>query len=223
MTLQAINFAIDVSSWGRGLATAQPAKNEPVAVLPCAFCGVRSGKWQMSAVGAAADAKVRSACPLCALPQHLERPRIDEEATLVWLPEVSQQAITALIRSLHLQLRALGEALPASSTFRKRGPQLRGLHYARAILAERSGAAESRLGTSLPSALGHSLLELSPAGASRQGQLLGGLRLLPLGRFFEGGKDVYPEIVDQWSHGSMVPSPLAQTERKRSLFGKRID
>jgi len=33
-----------------------------------------------------------AACVLCYLCHHLERPRIDEETVLVWLPEMSQPA-----------------------------------------------------------------------------------------------------------------------------------
>jgi hypothetical protein len=28
--------------------------------------------------------------------------------------------------------------------------------------------------------------------------LLGGVRLLPLGRFYDGDRDIYPQIVDAW-------------------------
>src|SRR5207244_3245994 len=50
----------------------------------CAFCGMRSGCWQRF-VGAPRRGDDCEACVLCYLCRHLERPRIDEEAALVWL------------------------------------------------------------------------------------------------------------------------------------------
>lgn len=146
------------------------------------------------------------ACPLCALPQHLERPRIDEEAALVWLPEMSQQALNAMIREIHIRIRALGEDLRADAIFKGRSPQLRSLHYARAILAGRIQPAIDRVGTSSAHEFGLALLELSPAAHARRAALLGGLRLMPLGRFFVSDRDVYPEIVDGWRKRSDNPA-----------------
>ncbi len=187
---------------------------------PCAFCGVPSGAWQILCPGAADaagnDGGRAPACPLCALPQNLQRPHIDEEAGLVWLPEMSQQAVNALVREIHIRLRALGESLDAASVFRTRSDELRRLHYTRSVLAERGPAAASRLGTASPRELGVSLLRLSPAGHSRRGMLLGGIRLLPLGRFFGGDEDAYPNIVDEWigsRHGPIEPGPAARSAR----------
>ena len=40
---------------------------------------------------------------------------------------------------------------------------------------------------------------MPPSAYRERAKLLGGLRLLPLGRFFLGHKDVYPEVVDRWN------------------------
>ena len=56
----------------------------------------------------------------------------------------------------------------------------------------------ARVGTASPRELGLALLELSSVAYARRAQLLGGLRLMPLGRFFQGEHDVYPEIVRSW-------------------------
>ena len=151
---------------------------------------------------------VATACALCNLPQHLERPRIDEEATLVWLPEISQPALNATMREIHVALRALGEDVHADAVFRTRASALSNLYYARAVLADRRGAAEARVGTASPRELGLALLELSPVAYGRRGELLEGLRLLPLGRFFEDDKDVYPEIVDDWRKRATTTPPV---------------
>jgi intracellular multiplication protein IcmJ len=161
--------------------------------VPCAFCGVRSGKWllRVSADGV-------SSCPLCTLSLHLTRPRIDDEAALVWLPEMSQQAINTMIRHIHLRLRRLGEDVRQSGRLRQSEPEQCVLHNARAILHARGAAASSRLGTDTPSELASALLRLSEAASASRASLLGGLRLLPLGRFYQAGQDVYPAILDDW-------------------------
>jgi intracellular multiplication protein IcmJ len=129
---------------------------------------------------------------------HLLRPRVDEEAALIWLPELSQQALNTLLREIHMQLRTLGECLHDAGRLRCDTPERRPLHYARAILCERAGAAQSRLGTASPRELGSILLHLSPAAYTRRGGLLDGVRLLPLGRLYEADADVYPQVVDTW-------------------------
>lgn len=58
----------------------------------------------------------------------------------------------------------------------------------------------------MPSDLARALLRLSPAVHARRAALLGGVRLLPLGRFFVAGEDVYPKIVDTWL-GATKPAP----------------
>src|SRR5690348_13546883 len=71
----------------------------------CLYCGLPC---------ASSDLMVPSpACPLCALASGLARPRIDAEAALIWLPEMSQAALSVLVRAMHLRLRALGEEVHA--------------------------------------------------------------------------------------------------------------
>ena len=192
--------------------------------MRCAFCGLLSAKCQMQSppqqqIGAESVGAL-PACPLCALPQHLERPRIDDEAALVWLPEMSQQAINAMMREIHVQIRALGEDLQADSVFKKRSPSHRSLYYARAVLSERIQPAIDRVGTSSAQELGLVLLELSPAAYARRAALLGGLRLMPLGRFFEGDRDVYREIVDAWRKPAATSVEIAENANPRPPLGK---
>lgn len=203
MPLRALTPSASFSGWFESGRDATRAPSAALADAPCAFCGIRSGKWQRPChldADPENDTSVNrvAACPLCALVRHLERPRIDEEAALVWLPEMSQPAVNTLLREIHIQLRALGEGLHAAACFRLDTRERRTLYHARAALAARAGDAASRLGTGAPSELGSALLRLSPAGQARSGALLGGLRLLPLGRLYEAGEDVYPAIVDAW-------------------------
>ena len=207
MALQPITLSI-YPTWSDD--PAKPADG----LAACAFCGVAAGRWAGRGCLPPGYRIVAPACPLCSLPQHLERPRIDDEAALVWLPEISQAALNATLREVHVRLQALGEDVHAEAVFRKRDTALANLYYARAILAERRDAAEARVGTALPHELGLALLELSPAAYSRRAELLEGLRLLPLGRFFEDDEDVYPEIVGFWRE-------LANTTASGSSNGAR--
>jgi hypothetical protein len=191
MALRVITLSIDPE-------LCRGAVQTPDANVACAFCGEAVGPWAGQEYRHSGSQQAAPACALCNLPHHLERPRIDDEATLVWLPEISQPALNATLRGIHVTLQALGEDLHADAVFRTRSPALSNLYYARAILADRRGAAELRVGTASPRELGLALLELSPAAYERRGELLEGLRLMPSGRIFEEDKDVYPEIVDFW-------------------------
>jgi hypothetical protein len=116
----------------------------------CCYCGCNIGKGLDSLSGVEAPA-----CVLCALVQTLVRPRIDEEACIVWVPELSQPAMNVMIRRLHL--------------------------------------------TSSPSELADALLRLPAESHRSRDRLLGGGRLLSLGKLYDGTSDIYPEIVDSWA------------------------
>jgi len=195
--------------------------HQPDAALAsrsCQFCGIRSGAW-----GFPTGMPVAAACPLCHLAQHLERPRIDQEALLVWLPEVSQPALNTLMREVHLVRLAVGDSLvhgdpprPHKASADSSVSRAAAYHAGTAIAARAATAAE-RLGTHLPSELAATLQQLSPAARPRLAPLLGGLRVMPLGCFYRDGKDVYPAIVAAWrgmSHpgaagGPALPAPAA--------------
>jgi len=150
----------------------------------CLFCGASLGL----------HAEDGRCCAVCILVRHLERPRIDDEAGLVWLPEMSQAALVCLVREIHGQLRAAGEGLCDSSAILGAAA----LHYVRSALDGRAALAAEYLGTDRPSELAHVLGRMPRAIYERRHRLLGGLRVLPAGHFFVGTADVYPTIVDSW-------------------------
>lgn len=160
--------------------------------LSCNFC--------REIVGHVPDALVSETpcCVLCGLAQSLARPRIDEEARLIWLPELSQPALNALTRRVHINLHHHGERLEMGAQPSTAAGDIPTLYQAGQALLNRRGEAESRLGTSDPSALADALLRLSPAGFKRRDTLLGGVRLLPMGKLFDAEGDVYPRIVESW-------------------------
>jgi hypothetical protein len=138
----------------------------------------------------------------------LGRPRIDEEARLIWLPESAQNVINVLCREIHVGLYRLLEPLCDDAVPRLNSEASARLYYARVALAAREDAAASRLGSSRPSELAEALRQLPASIRARQSDLLAGLRVLPRGRFFAGDEDIYPNIVRAWSNGSTVePSP----------------
>jgi intracellular multiplication protein IcmJ len=173
-----------------------PGSALPANTLSCAYCGTVSGGWQKS-VRSPVDAQRRvAACPLCFLCCHLERPSIDAEAALLWLPEMSQAALNVTMRMIHTELRALGEDLDDAPL--RNTPKGAKIDRARSALGVRRAAASARLGTDRPSELAAALYRLSPGAYVNRSTLLSGVRLLPRGHFYERGADVYPEIVDYW-------------------------
>jgi hypothetical protein len=188
------NFGDEIAGPPGATGEAQSNSDE----LRCPFCGMPSGRWQNFVAPARTSHDRTAACLLCFLCRHLERPRIDEEAALVWLPEMSQPALNVMMREIHMQLRALGEHLRDAGRLRLDTPERLRLYYARSALGARAAAAASRLGTDKPSELAGALCRLSPAAHPKRAKLLHGVRLLPLGRFYAGSNDVYPAIVDSW-------------------------
>ncbi len=171
----------------------------------CRFCGQETAGWQ-EAFHLNDDhtddtpTNVVVSCPLCHLAQHLGRPEIEQEAVLIWLPEMAQSALNLLVREIHLRClragvlpRAAMEASLSAGTV-----AVRDAHAALGALRERAQAADARLGTTSPRQLGLALLEMSPSDYARRGELLGGTRLLPLGQVFRDGRDVYPDMLQAW-------------------------
>ena len=183
---------------------------------PCRFCGQPPAGWQapFHRNGDHADdtpENVVAACPLCHLAQHLNRPTIEQEAVLVWLPELTQAALNGLVRGIHLVLHAHGEPAPLERRPRAETDAVFAAYAAHKALLDRSAAAaRARLGTTSPRQLGAALLALSPAAYADRAERLGGVRLLPRGRLFRGGEDVYPEMLAAWaavpSNGTGAPS-----------------
>jgi hypothetical protein len=154
----------------------------------CLFCGAPLGL----------HAEKGRACAICLLVRHLERPRIDEEARLVWIPEMSQAALVCLLREMHCRLRSTGEGFCGEGGPAIVSQERATLHYARVALNGRGAVAVEHLGTERPSELAHVLARMARATYERRHRLLGGLRVLPAGRFFVGATNVYPAIVDSW-------------------------
>lgn len=171
---------------------------------PCQFCGFIAGNWQegFHCNGDHADdsaGNLAPACPLCHLSQHPERPDIDSEAALIWLPEMSQAMLNSFVRSIHLILHANREPADMRRGPRSSAPGVLEVFRAYRALRERAAPALDRVGSNSFADLGASLLHLSPKAYARRAELLAGLRLLPLGQLYRGGRDVYPEMLTAWA------------------------
>jgi hypothetical protein len=180
------------------------AEIKPDASRRCVFCA-RPGAFR-------GQSGVPAICPLCWLVRDLARPRIDEEARLIWLPEADQRVINIISREIHVELFRLQEPLSDDAVPRLASKVSTRLYYARTCLAAREAAAASHLGSSKPSDLAEALLQLPPAIRARQSVLLAGLRTLPRGRFFDGDEDVYPMTVGVWSQSSAAAARQPNSE-----------
>ena len=170
----------------------------------CRFCGFHAaGSQEVVALDAAAlppspDA-LATACLLCAAVQQLDRPTAGQETLLIWLPEVAQPVLNALVRGIHLALHRNGESPVLGSRPRQDNPTMRAAWSAYDALAARREAAELHVGTSSPCELAAALLEMPPASYSRRAALLGGVRVLHRGRHIQDGQDAYPKVLAGWA------------------------
>ena len=203
MALLPLILSAHPSAWSAD--SRQGRRKVGASISTCRFCGQPTADWQedFHLNDDHADDRLSNvvvSCPLCHLAQHLGRPEIEREAVLVWLPEMAQSALNLLVRELHIRCFCGGVSphTTANSTPIAGASAAKDAHAAYQALHERAAAADTRLGTNSPRRLGLALLEMAPGDYAKRGELLGGTRLLPLGRFFQDGRDVYPEMLASW-------------------------
>lgn len=176
------------STWTGGGAV---ALDTAAAKTTCRQCQLPLAGWQVDFID---DGPT---CPLCGLTVTLNRPAIDSEAVLIWLPQLTQRAIVPLVRAAHLSLhRADLSADTLRPPNRLVPEEALGAITALAALRACARQAEERIGTTSPRVLGAAVLEI---GRETPDAALGGLRVLPLGRVIEDGVDIYPEILAAWA------------------------
>lgn len=201
------------------LAALEATGPAPPPATPCAYCGAPVGT--AGALVADDAGAPRPACPLCALPRCLGRPRIEEEVALVWLPEMSGAALSTLARAVAARIAAAGERHDglegavaggaAPPGFALDVPDLRAAWIARAAVLARGAEVEDRLGTRSPRDLARALARLPPAAAARRAERLSGLRAFPLGRLHDAvtGADVFPDLATAWAREAAPTTPPA--------------
>jgi len=200
------DFRLVVRSHG-----ASPVDNRnPGGAATCACCGLLalrgSAPWQ-------GHAAIR-VCEICNLLQTPTRPTIEREAVLIWMPELTQAQILGLAGRAHVALFApmttrphdvqvafwehLTDALASDRT----PPILPEVSLPAAqilrTLHARAGEAFRRLQST---SLRHVATAMMMADVSRKSvaenleTVLVNLRLLPLGRLYDGANDTYPELM----------------------------
>jgi intracellular multiplication protein IcmJ len=174
----------------------------------CQFCGLTCPSFQsvyhLDGDHARSDPdNLAAACPLCHACQHLGRETINQEFTLIWLPELSQAALNHVVRAVHLIFHAHGEPAHMAERPRADTPALRSAYRTYRALADRAGSARQRIGTTSPRDLGAALLGLPRSLPPRPSDLLDGMRLHGRGRMFRDGTDIYPDVLAAWA----APAP----------------
>ena len=176
----------------------------------CFFCGFKSLRWQEihhfdSDHYNNSPENLTTICIFCHMVFHIGRAGLAGEAELIWLPEISQAALSHLARNIYVGLRAKGPTATASEA----------VYSALRIRAE---DARRRLGSSDPADLGEALLAVNEKTYDRRGTVLEGVRIMPLGRKYVGDKDVFAKVVDYWISPQ---GPFATMRPKQWLeFGK---
>lgn len=173
----------------------------------CLFCGFRAPKWQE--VHHKDDdhsnnnpKNLVTACMFCHSVQHIGLAGRNKEAVLAWLPEIPQDRLHHVVRSilvvcrwadtLALDRRQRPEVIRAA---RGMAEAAKGLETK---LRAREADAERLFGTSDPLELANILFQMPDALYAKRADFLKGLRLLPLGRRVQEGGDKMPEIIDSW-------------------------
>lgn len=176
----------------------------------CQFCGFRAQKYQEvhHVNNDHADNRLGNlvtACSFCHMVQHIGLAGKNKEAVLIWLPEISQDKLHHIVRSILVVKKwAAGFA-----NDRRRPPDSiknatemsQAAQAIEAKLLARTNEAEKLFLTSDPLTMGSILQQIaneSPALYEKRVDFLYGLRLMPLGRRASNGKDVMPDMVDSW-------------------------
>ncbi|MFC7695072.1 hypothetical protein ACFQY5_41400 [Paeniroseomonas aquatica] len=115
-----LNFAVHSSAWVAAFDGAGQSTTEPVQEAgACRFCDdprpVAPAPPLDGDHGNRQAANLATACLHCRTLHRLGSDQIDQEATLIWLPDISQPALNWLVRSIHRSFLAHGEPLPRQS------------------------------------------------------------------------------------------------------------
>jgi len=174
----------------------------------CRFCGFRHTKWQEvhHANDDHADNRLENlitACPFCHMVQHIGLAGRNEEAVLIWLPEIPQHTLHHLVRTILVAQRS---AEIVKNDPRAVAPSVRNAKEAGDVakaamsaLRERSSLAEKRLGSCDPLEIGNAMLLLPDEVYAKRSEIFSGIRLLPLGKRWNGGEDVMAKQIDSWT------------------------
>ncbi len=171
-----------VLSVRRPTELASPRQNSGARKGSCQFCATEA-KPQEPFSCLDGD----GACSFCHLVGHLDHPNIDAEAVLIWLPELTQAALIAIVHECHRRLAKHGmqhfAPLARSAVGNESIPiEVREALAAIAAFRGRVDEVEARLGSSSPQVLAQALLLVNAQTYAERARRLHGVRLMPLGR-----------------------------------------
>lgn len=173
----------------------------------CRLCGFKAAKWQE--VHHVNDdhsdnrkENLWTVCSYCHMCQHIGLAGRNEEAVLVWMPEISQAQLHHIVRTIQVAKRWSDTATKARAVRQETVKQAKKFEDGAAALMsklrERELVAHERLGTSNLLDLANIMLVMDDAQYERRGEFLHGYRMLPLGVRSSDGDDVMAKIVTTW-------------------------
>jgi len=149
------------------------------------------------------------ACPACVLVQGAGRLTAVREILPIWLPEISQRGLNRLTSSLHELAYMIGLPVDFSGAPREDSPHARQILKVWAGLLDRWILLREQAGIRTVTDVVDICLAHDPVRGTCPPRLIRGLRLLHRGRFYAGGRDVYPMFIarNRQSRAPAAPAP----------------
>jgi intracellular multiplication protein IcmJ len=173
----------------------------------CVCCGFKTGKWQEvhHVNDDHSDNRLENlvtVCSYCHMCQHIGLAGRNNEAVLVWLPEIPQDQIHHLVRTIQVA-HSWAESTTQGrnvkmDTIRAAQKIAEGADKLMAALRAREDQAEARLQTSDLLELANIMAAMPDDMYARRGEFLHGMRMLPLGVRMDGATDVMKQISASW-------------------------
>jgi hypothetical protein len=142
-----------------------------------------------------------TACHPCHMCHHIGFAGMSGDYGLAWVPELPQAALCHLTRACFVAVQFTA-ALEQGQVPRQTRTEMQAITDAASHivddLIQRREQAYRLYHTDDLVELGNALLALPDHAYAARRQLIGGLRLLPLGTLSRGGTDVMPKIIERW-------------------------
>lgn len=173
----------------------------------CRLCGFKANKWQEvhHINDDHSDNRVDNlwtVCSYCHMCQHIGLAGRNEEAVLVWLPEIPQDKLHHLIRTIQVAHRWAETSTMArnvrSDMIKTAKTIAEGAENLMSEFTERQAVAEAKLGTSDLSEIANIMLTMSDEDYAKRDKFLNGFRMLPLGVRKQDNEDIMSRMVDSW-------------------------
>jgi intracellular multiplication protein IcmJ len=173
----------------------------------CVCCGFKTSKWQEvhHVNDDHSDNRLENlvtVCSYCHMCQHIGLAGRNNEAVLIWLPEISQDRLHHLVRTVQVAQRwaetSTQQRQVKVDTIRAAQKIAEGAEQLMAALRAREDEAEARLGTSDLLELANIMLAMPDDIYEMRGEFLHGFRMLPLGVRMQNADDVMLKMSSSW-------------------------